>query len=143
MTKNLLRGLFVFLFVGTSALSWAEASPAQLLRKLSLAIRGKAPEASEMIEEFSDNVRDAALISAAQRVEHYEMAGYGSVIAYARLLEESEAAEILEETLEEEMAADRKLTELSEDINEQANHDAEDSSNSEPVRGKRGAKRAA
>jgi ferritin-like metal-binding protein YciE len=71
------------------------------------------------------------------------MAGYGSVIAYARLLENSEAAELLEETLKEEKAADRKLTELSENINEQANDDAEGPSDDQQVRGKRGAKRAA
>lgn len=106
-------------------------------------MEGLVKEASEMSEEFSNSVRDAGLISAAQRVEHYEMAGYGSVIAYARLLENAEAAVLLEETLKEEKAADRKLTELSKNINEQATEDAQSPSDDQQVRGKRGVKRAA
>ncbi len=60
------------------------------------------------------SVLDAAPIAAAQRVEHYEMAGYGCARTYARLMGKSEAADLLQETLEEEKAADRKLTEIAE-----------------------------
>jgi ferritin-like metal-binding protein YciE len=63
---------------------------------------------------------DAALISAAQRVEHYEIATYGCVSAWAQLLGESEANALLEKTLEEEKETDQKLTELSEEINVEA-----------------------
>jgi len=70
--------------------------------KKCVGMEGLVKEGSEMIGEFEDSVLDAALISATQRVEHYEMAGYGSVLAYARLLGNSEAASLLEETLEEE-----------------------------------------
>jgi len=63
---------------------------------------------------------DAALISAAQRVEHYEIAGYGTVIAYAELLGESEQASLLRETLQEEKETDEKLTGLAKEINVEA-----------------------
>jgi ferritin-like metal-binding protein YciE len=65
-------------------------------------------------------VLDAALISAAQRVEHYEIAAYGVLCAFADLLGESEQASLLRETLQEEKETDRKLTELSRDINRDA-----------------------
>lgn len=64
---------------------------------------------------------DAAIISAAQRVEHYEIAAYGSVHAYATILGETEAASLLEQTLNEEKETDQRLTDLSESINEEAN----------------------
>ncbi len=57
-------------------------------------------------------MRDAGLISAAQRVEHYEMAGYGSARTYAELLNDAEGAKLLQTTLEEEGATDKKLTKL-------------------------------
>ena len=63
---------------------------------------------------------DAALIAAAQRVEHYEIAGYGTVCAYADLLGESRACRLLRQTLEEEKETDQKLTELSKEINVEA-----------------------
>lgn len=59
---------------------------------------------------------DAALIAAAQRVEHYEMAGYGCVRTFARLLGYEKAADLLQETLEEEGEVDKKLTELAESV---------------------------
>lgn len=66
-------------------------------------------------------VKDAAVISGAQRVEHYEMAGYGTAIALARLLEESSVADLLERSLEEEKSADRTLSQLAEgDVNPRA-----------------------
>jgi ferritin-like metal-binding protein YciE len=70
-------------------------------------------EGDEMIKEKADEeVRDAGLIAAAQRVEHYEMAGYGCARTYAELLGEKEAAKILQLTLNEEGATDKKLTKL-------------------------------
>jgi ferritin-like metal-binding protein YciE len=69
-------------------------------------------------------VKDAALISAAQRVEHYEMAAYGCVKTWAGLLGDSEAEALLAQTLTEEKETDKKLTELSEAINQQAMADA-------------------
>jgi ferritin-like metal-binding protein YciE len=76
-------------------------------------MEGIVAEGAEMIEEEADEeVRDAALISAAQRVEHYEMAGYGTARTYADILSDSEGASLLQKTLEEERATDQKLTEL-------------------------------
>jgi ferritin-like metal-binding protein YciE len=84
-------------------------------------MQGLVSEGSEMIEEdYEDDVRDAGLISAAQRVEHYEIAAYGTVRTYATILEEQEAVSLLEKTLEEEKETDQKLTELAENINAEA-----------------------
>jgi ferritin-like metal-binding protein YciE len=89
--------------------------------KKCLGMEGLLKEGAEVMgEDYDDSVMDAALISAAQRVEHYEIAGYGSVIAYADLLGESEQASLLRETLEEEKETDEKLTELSKEINVEA-----------------------
>jgi ferritin-like metal-binding protein YciE len=73
-----------------------------------------------MSEDFEGALTDAALISAAQRVEHYEIAAYGAVHAYAELMGESEAASLLQQTLDKEKETDQKLTELSEKINSEA-----------------------
>lgn len=78
-----------------------------------------------MDEDFESNVMDAAIISAAQRVEHYEMAAYGCVRSWAEILGETEASSLLEKTLDEEKAADQKLTELAEDVNAQAHEESE------------------
>lgn len=79
------------------------------------AMEGLIEEGSELIDEDAeDSVRDAGLIGAAQRVEHYEMAGYGTARALALCLGYDDAAEILGETLEEERATDEKLSELAE-----------------------------
>ena len=76
-------------------------------------MEGLIKEGDEMIkEEAEDEVRDAGLISAAQRVEHYEIAGYGCARTYAELLGDSEGAKMLQMTLDEEVATDQKLTEL-------------------------------
>ena len=76
-------------------------------------MEGLVIEGEELIADKPEAaVLDAGLISAAQRVEHYEMAGYGSVRAYAKALGEEEAAALLQETLDEEAAADKKLTKL-------------------------------
>jgi ferritin-like metal-binding protein YciE len=74
-------------------------------------MEGLIAEAKELIDEEEG---DAALICAAQKVEHYEIAAYGSLAAWAELLEEQEAVELLEETLSEEEQADEKLTEVAE-----------------------------
>jgi ferritin-like metal-binding protein YciE len=82
---------------------------------------GLVKEGEEIMDEdFSEEAMDAALISAAQRVEHYEIAAYGCVSAWAELLGESEANALLEKTLEEEKETDQKLTELSQEINVEA-----------------------
>jgi ferritin-like metal-binding protein YciE len=84
-------------------------------------MQGLVTEGSEMIEEEDEGEGlDVGLISAAQRVEHYEIAGYGTVAAYADLLGEEEAASLLRMTLEEEKETDKKLTELAREINVEA-----------------------
>lgn len=81
------------------------------------AMEGLVEEGEELIEEEPEpHVLDAGLISAAQRVEHYEIAGYGSVRTYARLLGETEAVGLLQETLDEEGTTDKKLTDLAESL---------------------------
>jgi len=79
-------------------------------------------EGEDMMEKDApDSVADAALIAAAQRVEHYEIAGYGTVRAYARRLGFEDQAELLNQTLQEEGETDKKLTSLAEaSINEEA-----------------------
>lgn len=85
-------------------------------------MEGLVSEGAEMIEDdkLEGEVKDAGLISAAQRVEHYEIAAYGCVRTYAELLGEKKAVELLEATLQEEKVTDQKLTELAEDINLEA-----------------------
>ena len=76
-------------------------------------MEGVLAEGAEMIEEKGDDeVRDAGLIGSAQRVEHYEMAGYGTARTFAQLLGDKEGAKILETTLGEESATDKKLSKL-------------------------------
>jgi ferritin-like metal-binding protein YciE len=82
---------------------------------------GLIAEGKEAIDaDCDDDVKDAWLIAAAQRVEHYEIAAYGTVKSMASLLDEEEAAGLLEETLNEEKETDQLLTEISEEINAQA-----------------------
>jgi ferritin-like metal-binding protein YciE len=91
-------------------------------------MNGVLEEGSELVEKgWEEVVRDAAIIAAAQRVEHYEMSGYGTARALATLLGEDEAAQLLEKTLEEEKEADQKLTELSENTNQEARNRSEES----------------
>src|SRR3954454_11328195 len=79
------------------------------------AMEGLVEEGSELIsEDAEDSVRDAGLIGAAQRVEHYEIAGYGTARALAARLRLEDIAGILGQTLEEEKETDAKLTELAE-----------------------------
>ena len=76
-------------------------------------MEGVLKEGEEMIEEEGDDeVRDAGLIAAAQRVEHYEMAGYGCARTYAETLGDKDCARVLQQTLDEERDADKKLTKL-------------------------------
>jgi len=102
----------------------------EIFQSLGLPARGKKCKGMEglleegkevMEEEAQESVRDAALISAAQKVEHYEIAAYGCLRTYARLLGYDQVAKLLEQTLAEEEAADKKLTQLGEGgINEAA-----------------------
>ena len=76
-------------------------------------MEGIIAEGAEMIEEEADpEVKDAGLISAAQRVEHYEIAGYGTVRTYADLLGDKEGAKLLQTTLQEEEETDKELTKV-------------------------------
>jgi ferritin-like metal-binding protein YciE len=85
-------------------------------------MQGLIEEGSEATEEgYEGSVMDAALIGAAQRVEHYEIAGYGTVRSMAETLGEDDQVSLLKETLEEEKETDEKLAELAEQINTQAN----------------------
>ena len=89
------------------------------------AMEGLLAEGKELMAENADAaVMDAALIGAAQRVEHYEMAGYGCVRTYARLLGHDDAADLLQKTLDEEGATDKALTELAESAINVGAHDA-------------------
>lgn len=86
------------------------------------AIEGLIREAEEVMGEISDEqTLDAAIISSAQTVEHYEIARYGTLACWAAEIGKSEVAELLEQTLEEEKAADEKLTTIAEDaVNQRA-----------------------
>ena len=92
------------------------------------AMKGLVEEGSEMLKEDGpDSVIDAGIIAAAQRVEHYEMAGYGAARTFASLLGEDDAEELLQTTLDEEGAADEKLTQIAESIvNEEAEEESEE-----------------
>ena len=80
-------------------------------------MKGLIEEGAEILEEEGDkSVIDSALIAAAQRVEHHEIAAYGTLRTFANLLGEEEAAELLQETLDEEGETDKLLTELAEAV---------------------------
>ncbi len=81
------------------------------------AMKGLVEEGSEILEEDGEeSVLDAGIIAAAQKVEHYEIASYGTVRTWASLLGEEEAADLLQQTLDEEGEADKRLNELAEEI---------------------------
>ena len=97
----------------------------KIFKKLGVSPKGKHCKAMEglleegkdiMAEDAEPAVLDAALIASAQRVEHYEMAGYGCVRTFARLLGYDEAADLLQETLDEEGSTDKHLTDLAESV---------------------------
>jgi ferritin-like metal-binding protein YciE len=102
----------------------------QVMEGLGEKVRGKHCDGIEgiieegqsvMVEEFHDATMDACLIAAGQRAEHYEIAAYGTLIAWARAMGHTDAASLLQETLDEEKAADEKLTALAEaGINQEA-----------------------
>lgn len=86
--------------------------------KTCVGMKGVLEEGSEVLEDTEKGlVRDAALISASQRVEHYEMAGYGSAREFAKTLGLGDVAAILDETLAEEKSADKKLSIVSKQVN--------------------------
>jgi ferritin-like metal-binding protein YciE len=91
-------------------------------RKTCAAMKGLIEEGDEVISAKGDaDVRDAGLIAAAQRVEHYEIAGYGTARTFAERLGYNDVARLLQQTLDEEGAADKKLTQVAEQtVNVQA-----------------------
>ncbi|MFW5873014.1 MAG: ferritin-like domain-containing protein [bacterium] len=85
------------------------------------AMKGLIKEGEEMIEQnASDAVHDAGLIASAQRVEHYEIAGYGTVVRYLEMLDMKKEADLIKETLKEEKEADAKLSKISDKVNAEA-----------------------
>jgi ferritin-like metal-binding protein YciE len=95
----------------------------QIFKDMGMPARGKKCKAMEgliaegkekMEEDMEDEVMDAALIGSAQRVEHYEIAAYGTLRTYAKLLGDDQAARLLQQTLDEEGKTDKKLTQLAE-----------------------------
>jgi ferritin-like metal-binding protein YciE len=112
--------------------------------KKCMGMEGLVKEGSEVMEEDLEHaVLDAALIGAAQRVEHYEIAAYGTVCEFAKVLGETKHASLLEKTLEEEKQTDEKLTELAKEINAQANEPGSPREEDEGKAGRRTPKRAA
>src|SRR5258706_694602 len=101
----------------------------QVMEGLGEKVRGKHCDGIEgiieegqsvMEEDFSESTMDACLIAAGQRAEHYEIAAYGTLVAWAKAMGHDDAATLLDETLEEEKAADENLTSLAEaDINQE------------------------
>jgi ferritin-like metal-binding protein YciE len=84
-------------------------------------MKGLVEEGEEVIgEKFEENAKDSGIIGAAQRVEHYEIAAYGTARELAKILGRTEDASLLEQTLEEEKETDKKLTTLAMDLNRQA-----------------------
>ena len=111
--------------------------------KKCVGMEGLVKESAEtMHEKYGETVMDAAIIGAAQRVEHYEIAAYGTVRAFAELLGEGNHAPLIDQTLEEERRADEQLARLAEQLNSQAEIDGTDATS--PQReGKSAPKRAA
>ncbi|WP_052574055.1 ferritin-like domain-containing protein [Haloferula sp. BvORR071] len=95
--------------------------------KVCKAMQGLVEEGAEAIEEDGDpTIKDLALIAAAQRVEHYEISGYGSARALAETLGLDEVVELLQETLDEESECDSTLTDLAETLMAEANEGGEE-----------------
>lgn len=115
----------------------------QVFESLDEKVRGKHCEGvagiieegkSMMEEDFDDTTMDACLIAAGQRAEHYEMAAYGTLVAWAQAMGHTDAARLLQQTLEEEKATDKKLTGLAEGgINQEAADAAHPDSDEVPV----------
>jgi ferritin-like metal-binding protein YciE len=125
----------------------------QIFEQLGMPARGKRcegmkhliDEGNDMISEAEeDATRDAIIIAAVQKTEHYEIASYGTLRTWANVLGKSDVASICEETLEEEKAADEKLTAIAESfVNEQAANEGEDEEEESAPRGRRTAARGA
>jgi ferritin-like metal-binding protein YciE len=100
----------------------------EVFKLLNTAARGKKCEGMEglieegntVIQEMEGSVRDAALIASAQKVEHYEIASYGTLATFAEVLEMDDAKDLLGQTLDEEKEADEKLTQIALRINSEA-----------------------
>jgi ferritin-like metal-binding protein YciE len=96
----------------------------QIAEEMGISLRGKKckgmegllEEGKEALEEYEDDVLDAAMIGAAQKVEHYEIAGYGTARTHALMLGMTKAARLLQQTLDEEGRTDKKLTELADRV---------------------------
>ena len=104
-----------------------QSRAARSASKTCKAREGLIDEGDEYVTAKKDvdpRVRDAALIAAAQRVEHYEIASYGTARAFAQILGDEEGARLLQETLDEEGAADKRLTEVASTINLEAAENA-------------------
>ncbi len=98
-----------------------------------VAMEGLLEEGAELIKDVKDSlVLDAGLIGAAQKVEHYEIAGYGTARNFAKLLGFDDHAELLQETLDEEGATDQKLTDLADGMINEAAASANSNKNSVP-----------
>ena len=107
-------------------------------------MQGLIEEGSEATEEdYEGSLMDAALIGVAQPVEHYEIAGYGTVRSMAETLGEDDHVSLLEETLEEEKETDKKITKLAEQINTQANESGNEQRDEASSRDQRESKRVA
>jgi ferritin-like metal-binding protein YciE len=93
----------------------AEGLDESIKRKTCAAMKGLIEEANDLLkEQKNSSALDAAIIAAGQKVEHYEIASYGTLIAWARQMGHDDAVSLLEETLEEEKQADQKLTAVAE-----------------------------
>jgi ferritin-like metal-binding protein YciE len=112
--------------------------------KKCVGMEGLVKEGSEVMEEgFEDAVLDAGLIGAARRVEHYEMAAYGAVYEFAKVLGQTKHASLLEKTRAEEKQTDEKLAELAKDINAQANEEGSEEQQDTSKPGRKTPNRAA
>lgn len=112
--------------------------------KKCMGMEGLVKEGSEVMEEdFEGALMDAALIGAAQRVEHYEIAAYGTVSEFAKILGENEHVSLLEKTLQEEKDTDEKLTGLAKEINPQANEKEEQEEEEAPKMRRKSTRRVA
>lgn len=112
--------------------------------KKCVGMEGLVKEGSEVMEEdFDDAVLDAGLIGAARRVEHYEMAAYAAVYAFANVLGQPRHASLLEKTLAEEKQTDDKLAELAKEINSRANEGGVEEQQGAASSGRKRPKRAA
>src|SRR5688572_31412661 len=89
-------------------------------------MKGLIDEGKKAMEELEGNVLDAALIASAQKVEHYEIASYGTLATFADVLELQDAKDLLGQTLEEEKETDEKLTAIAGQINPEAENEEEE-----------------